>query len=470
MTDDSAELSFLRSSLVPESPVFDNSNFLSWFGELRDSNGLRVRPIRFDEMDRWGFEPSTRNLVHNSGRFFRIEGLRVETNFGDDHHWDQPIINQPEIGILGILAKRFGGILHFLMQAKAEPGNCNALQLSPTVQATRSNYSQVHGGRVPDYLEHFTAAPLERRLVDQLQTEQGSRFLKKRNRNMIVETLDEVPVRDGFRWLTLGEIKRLHSFDNFVNMDARSVISCIPFLNRKRGPADLSEARGLAGFAKDLLESVHAEDRAVYTMDALLAWITEMKTRFELRTETIPLGELRSWNITERAIAHESGRFFSVIAVDVEAGMREVARWTQPMLRDTTAGHHGFITQKHKGVLHFLVQAKVEPGNIDVVDLAPTVSLSNTESRRANAQAFPFLDRFLDSRPDEIRHSTIQSEEGGRFFQFLNHNVILEVGASEVLDVPDYYTWMTLGQLLEFLRHGYLCVDSRTLLSCLSWA
>ena len=276
----SKELNFLRSSLTPESPVFDNSDFASWFLEHRASNVLRVRPIPFDAMDAWSFEPGSRNLVHASGRFFRIEGLRVETNFGDDPHWDQPIINQPEIGILGILSKRFGGVLHFLMQAKAEPGNINTLQLSPTVQATRSNYSQVHGGRVPSYLEYFIQAPVERRLVDQLQTEQGSRFLKKRNRNLIVEVEGEVPVLDGFRWLTLGEIKKLQGLANFVNMDAKSVISCIPYVARERGTADLSEARALQGFAKDLLASVHAESSAMHT------WTVTCHASFQRRPDT----------------------------------------------------------------------------------------------------------------------------------------------------------------------------------------
>ena len=32
------------------------------------------------------------------------------------------------------------------MQAKVEPGNINSIQLSPTLQATRSNYTKAHGG------------------------------------------------------------------------------------------------------------------------------------------------------------------------------------------------------------------------------------------------------------------------------------------------------------------------------------
>ena len=38
------------------------------------------------------------------------------------------------------------------------------------------------------------------------QSENGSWFLGKRNRNMVVEVLDDVEHDDNFAWLTLGQI------------------------------------------------------------------------------------------------------------------------------------------------------------------------------------------------------------------------------------------------------------------------
>lgn len=42
------------------------------------------------------------------------------------------------------------------MQAKIEPGNVNRIQISPTIQATKSNFMQTHGGKAPAYLEYFS--------------------------------------------------------------------------------------------------------------------------------------------------------------------------------------------------------------------------------------------------------------------------------------------------------------------------
>ena len=70
-------------------------------------------------------------------------------------------------------------------------------------------------------------------MVDQLQSEQGARFLHKRNRNIIVEVEESDPIEilDGFIWLSLGQIKELISYPNVLNMDTRTVISCITFGN-----------------------------------------------------------------------------------------------------------------------------------------------------------------------------------------------------------------------------------------------
>src|ERR1035437_3582754 len=148
--------SFFYSSLTLNNEFQNFEEFISWFDQKNRDESFVVNEIPFSELDQWYFTENKRSIVHKSGKFFRIEGLHVSTNFGDVKEWEQPIINQPEIGILGILTKVINGVRYFLMQAKMEPGNINILQLSPTVQATKSNFSRVHKGKSPAYLEYFT--------------------------------------------------------------------------------------------------------------------------------------------------------------------------------------------------------------------------------------------------------------------------------------------------------------------------
>jgi dTDP-4-dehydro-6-deoxy-alpha-D-glucopyranose 2,3-dehydratase len=470
MSADSLAESFLCSEL--EAPPL--AEFMTWFAARRDAHRFSVRRLPFVELRQWSFDTPDGSLAHESGKFFSVRGLRVRTNHGPVREWDQPIINQPEIGILGIVTRVTDGVRRFLMQAKMEPGNVNTLQLSPTVQATRSNYTRVHGGRRPAYLDYFTDRASSTILVDQLQPEQGARFLRKRNRNMIIEVKGELPGHEDFHWLTLGQIRRLLAMDNIVNMDARTVLACASVRAKAASlpqgdPAAVQVAgHSIEGFAKDVLLSLSRGEPGVHSMDGLLSWLSEMKARAQMSVETVALDDLRGWRKDAEEIRHDSGRHFSVVAVSVEAGSREVVSWTQPLLRHFSIGLTGFLAAKIDGVLHFLARASVEPGNFDVADVGPTVALSGADDGSWPDPRPPFLDRFLEAPPSSVRYSAIQSEEGGRFFHFQNRYMLVELPGSENLRVPDDFIWMTLAQLHELTRFGMVNIEARNLLACLA--
>ena len=84
-----------------------------------------VAQVPFAELKGWHFDEGTGDLCHQSGKFFSIVGIDVYKNQDGIFRWKQPIINQPEVGYLGIICKEFDGVLYFLLQAKIEPGNVN---------------------------------------------------------------------------------------------------------------------------------------------------------------------------------------------------------------------------------------------------------------------------------------------------------------------------------------------------------
>ena len=62
------------------------------------------------------------------------------------------------------------------MQAKIEPGNVNKIQISPTIQATKSNFMQTHGGKAPAYLEYFSDKQNYEIVVDHIQSEKKQEY------------------------------------------------------------------------------------------------------------------------------------------------------------------------------------------------------------------------------------------------------------------------------------------------------
>ncbi len=449
--------SFLESSLTPDSAVFSLADFRAWFRAQRIRLPMEVREIAFAEMQQWEIAGDPRSIAHRSGKFFTVQGLRVETDFGPVPVWEQPILIQPEIGILGVITRMIGGVRHFLLQAKNEPGNINGLQLAPTEQATRSNYTRVHGGTRAAYHEYFVEPGRARILVDRLQGEQGARILRKRNRNMIIEVEDDIPVHEGFCWLTLGQVKRLLKQDNLVNMSLRSVLSCVPL-------ADLS---GAAQSHRDAALWLGSRDSAMHSERELVNWLVSLRARYQTRLEQVPVDRIAGWRMDERAIRHESGEYFSVIAIAVEASGREVTRWTQPILHHDGSGLNGFLLQRRHGVMHFLVRACMYPGNCELFELAATVARSNAERYFGKPGAPHFLDLFHHPPREWIRYDAIHSEEGGRFHHYQNRYMILELPRDMGIDLPENFRWMTLPQLEDFVRHGYSNIEARNLLACL---
>jgi oxidase EvaA len=153
-----------------------------WLQINSANSKLIVTHIPFMDLNAWILQKETGNIVHNSGKFFSIEGLKIKTNFPNvQSEWKQPIINQPEVGILGIIMRQRNKHVEFLMQAKVEPGNINTVQIAPTMQATWSNYTQIHNGQKPCLLGYFLNNKKSQIIIDYLESEQGARFFKKRN-------------------------------------------------------------------------------------------------------------------------------------------------------------------------------------------------------------------------------------------------------------------------------------------------
>lgn len=470
-------IKFLVSALTESSAYQSTEEIVQWMYRKKESIHVNVQQIPLNELKQWHFDDETHNLKHNSGKFFSIDGIRISTNFGTKQQWEQPIINQPEIGFLGILTQVKNGILHFLLQAKIEPGNINVVQLSPTLQATKSNYTQVHKGAKPTFLEYFNGERKVDVLIDQLQSEQGARFLRKRNRNIIIEIPENenLEVPDNFIWLTLKQIKELMIKNNLVNMDTRTVISSINY-GEFQNITDFydiisqQQIQPAPNFNPQFIEALLCNNRNLYSIELIISWITSLKSKYEIDIQKINLNAVSNWISDGITITHVQKKYFSVIGTRVQIGNREVHSWDQPMVKPAQEGLIGFIVKKINNTYHFLVQAKVEIGCLDILEIAPTVQcLTGNYQNNVNEYIVPFIDIFLNPGAYTVLHQSLQSEEGGRFYQEQNLNMIIEVDDTFSNDVPENYFWMTYPQLLLFMKfNNYLNIATRNLISLIS--
>lgn len=479
---DSKNIDFYISALTEHNPFYSTQEIESWLSKLNNEKIFDVKHVPLAKLGMWKFHNLTGDLQHISGGFFSIRGLKVKTNMGTIPEWSQPIIHQPEVGILGIITKKINGILYFLIQAKAEPGNINTYQLSPTVQATRSNYTRSHGGKGVPYLKYFLTEKKDHALIDQLQSEQGARFFHKRNRNIIIRLNDneKIQLKPNFRWMTLGQLQSLAQKNNTVNMDTRSIISEINFAPETPTSLDPPDSSGLKEIIKrskiitnptyefgiKLALSSHPNSKPLHAMEEVLQKITAEKFKCVIEADLIPLNKVRRWKRTSLEIFHEEKKYFSVVGVSIKASDREVSFWDQPIIVQKDPGIVGFIVKEINGILHFLIQLKMESGVMDLLEIAPTVQCI-TDNYTPDDMP-PYTDKFLNRRGFTTISDVYQSEEGGRFFQESNENIVLLANEGFSPKEPPFYMWLTLRQLKEFIKfNNFVNVEARSLLSCL---
>ena len=211
-------LEFLFEGLRDECLFGDSAAALAWYQRCLAGTEMASHLIPLLECRQWSLCPDTGSLVHDSGEFFRVDGIRTTASPTREVRsgWDQPILTQVgyDGGILGLLRKRFAGVPHYLVEAKAEPGNYKVVQITTTIQATFSNLKRAHQGAGTPFSEYFTAPELHggNVLIDQWMSEDGGRLNNKRNRVMLVELPEglELPLgSDRYRWVSLYQLKHL---------------------------------------------------------------------------------------------------------------------------------------------------------------------------------------------------------------------------------------------------------------------
>ena len=433
-----------------------------WINQRNQIVAVNISKIPFDQCKGWYYDNASGSIHNQSRSFFEITGLRSPSDDG----WmiEQPVILQPEIGYLGILCKEVDGVMFFLMQAKIEPGNVNKIQISPTIQATKSNFTQKHGGVKPAYLDYFLNADKYEIVVDQIQSEQSSRFYKKRNRNILIRIEEEAPVLPSHRWMTLGEIKRLMREDNLVNMDTRTVLSCIPFSKLHLPELELLELAD--GFEDKTLFRSAFVGEGRNCLPEVYQYANNYKMFSENTAQFLPLHEMRDWEWKDGEFVCKMSWPFKVTFCDIQIDGREVKRWTQPLFEAAGIAIFGLLCCEKNGVLKFVVKAMPEIGCFDGIELGPTIQREAGSTVSKNE-----MDKLFDAHlqtGEGVFFDHLLSEEGGRFYHEQNRNVLIRVKKEELPALPEGYfllDYKTLNELVQV--NNILNIQLRNLLSLL---
>ena len=419
----------------------------AWLAAVLDDAGCNVENIRVSQSSEWSVRRGF--LTHRSKGFFSVVGL--DWTSPDGTSTQRPYLDQRPLGTLGFLMRRHEGKHQLLVQAKVEPGNVRLVQLAPTCQATDSNARQLHGGHRPPYVDCFRASSVSA-TYDVAQSEQGSRFFRKRNRNVLVVTEHDEAVPATHRWLDVDRVLDLVGQSYLLNTDARSVLVCAPWqqlVNR------VPFSRYRHGFGAELMMSAQSGSRHV-PLDQVRARIRKARSTVEEPT-LVPLQDLRSWAFNDEGLVPVHGEDLRIRQIRVTVNGREVPAWDQPIIDSGCEGRVDLVCGRLGGVLHFLFRARAEAGLHEKIELTPTLVVEPGDGSGEVTGAH---------WPGRIVAECYQSEEGGRFYRDTNRYRIVDIGEASDADGMAY--WLTLGDIRQLLDEpGWLTNEARSSLSLL---
>lgn len=440
--------------------VSSNEEIDGWINFLNKNIEVTITKNKLEDSNYWFYDKNRGIITNKNNSFFYIQGIQEYSN--DKVINEQPMIFQNEIGFLGIICSVIDNQLNFLMQAKIEPGNINQIQISPTIQATKSNFTQKHGGKKPLYLEYFINVKPENIIVDQIQSEQSSRFFHKRNRNIVIMVDNDIQIHKNFKWMSLGQIKRLMTFDNIVNMDTRTVISCLPIFPFED---DTQKTFLFNQFKnKEFLNSVF--DYTSSKMSQAFHKLNNIKMFEDKKYKFVKLEELKTWEFTPNEISNSNANF-KVIFCDIKIDGREVTHWTQPLFEATGIAIFGLITRIHNSKREYLVHLKKEIGCFDTVEFGPSIQIEANEIDKKKDIVEDVFFKYLNEKSNVV-FDTLLSEEGGRFYHEQNRNIIIDIKDNDI-NITDQYIWLDFNTINKMIQFNNVCnIQLRNLMSLIN--
>ncbi len=206
----------------------DVTSILKWVKARQKKVKTVSKLINLNQCKDW-FLDKNNNLFHKSQQFFKVKGVETKGAAGREvKSWTQPILTQKHGGVLAFISrqtKKYG--TQFLIDVRIEPGDDSILKISPSFQATQSNMNRAHGGKRPKFYDIVIQNKGAELIYYTIHNEEGARFWKKSNWNVIVKLKNPNDRRikgDNYRWVSFKQIKKLALKNRYVNPFVKTIL------------------------------------------------------------------------------------------------------------------------------------------------------------------------------------------------------------------------------------------------------
>ena len=197
------------------------------------------------------------------------------------------------------------------------------------------------------------------------------------------------------------------------------------------------------------------------------SWIDELRTRREMTVHEIDVEHCAPWALVDGSVERPDKRFFRVVGVQGTNAESIRLFIDQPEI-----GVLAFIFARLDGRVYVLSQAKDEPGNQGITQLAPTIQATRSNFELAHGgEGVPYFSYVTqNAAATGIIHDSQSSEHGERFWRKHNRNLSLRID-ERISPISARYRWFPFSELCAEMDSDFLVnTDARSVLSSTPWA
>lgn len=200
-----------------------------------------------------------------------------------------------------------------------------------------------------------------------------------------------------------------------------------------------------------------------------IKWYEKIRKSNKAKISTIHLEKMKKWTYNKKKgiLYHNSGEFFHIEGKRITNSKREVNSWDQPFIKQVgyNGGIIGLVRSDIKGIPHYLVDAKFEPGNYNQIQISPSLQATYSNLNRVHLGQKPKVVRKYFSKNFKTIRKFWVTEDGGRLYLKRNLHWIIQYDGK--INIPGKtFRWMTLWELDQFIKMGhYVGPHLRSILS-----
>ncbi|MGB0523589.1 MAG: NDP-hexose 2,3-dehydratase family protein [Flammeovirgaceae bacterium] len=181
--------------------------------------------------------------------------------------------------------------------------------------------------------------------------------------------------------------------------------------------------------------------------------------------ERINISAQQSWAYRDGVLSHSSNGFFHVTGL-----MHQHTQEEQLVLYQPQSALTGLALYKEGREAYVLLQARAEPGNVNVVQYGPTIQSTAANYLRVHGgkkTAYAELFREFSPLAYPLGH-VMQIDLGKRYFKKSKFHSYVEL--KEMIPTEPNMAWVPLSLILDMAQEdNFLNVDLRSLLSVFDW-